>query len=140
MAASFGWSYCPAAGSYGAFGSCRRPGPLPASTRRCGAVGEEVADTSTQWLGAPLERSIPLSLHCLAFAWRRHARSGITVGELLSQGSLRPELLRIRTIYAGGHSEEASLTLGRLLAEGDGAPYQLPDEIPGDRTFAFSVE
>ena len=60
--------------------------------------------------------------------------------ELLSKVSLRPDLLRIRTIYEGGHSEEASLALERLLAEGDGVPYQLPDEIPGDRTFAFSVE
>ena len=140
VATSCGWAYHPVEGSYGAFGSCRRPRPLPASTRRCGAVGEEVADTSTDWLGAPLERSIPLPLHRLAFAGRRRARSGISVGELLSKGSLRPDLLRIRTIYEGGHSGEASLALGRLLAEEDGAPYQLLDEIPGDRTFAFSVE
>ena len=33
---------------------------------------------------------------------------------------------------------EATSALDRLLAEGEDSAYQVPDEIPGDRTFAFS--
>ena len=39
------------------------------------------------------------------------------------------------------HSASAGLGSGleRLMAEGDGVGYQLPDDLPGDRKFAFSV-
>ena len=34
--------------------------------------------------------------------------------------------------------DEDASSLGRILAEGEGSAYQVPDEIHGDRTFAFS--
>lgn len=82
---------------------------------------------------------MPLPLNRMTYTWRRHARSGITVGELLSRVPLRPDLLRIRTVYESSLTEEAYLGLWHLLGEG-GAPHQLPYEIPGDRTSAYSVE
>ena len=92
-----------------------------------------------EWFGVPLERSTPLPLDRLKFPWCRYARSGITVGELLARETLRPDLLRVRRVYEAGRGEEASLMLGRLLAEGDGAAYQTPAAIVGDRSFAYSL-
>ena len=132
--------YEPVAGSHGACRSCRRPGSRPEPSPDMGHVEQETALTTTQWLGVPLERSTPLPLGRLRYAWRRYARSGITVGEVLSQVQVRPDLLRIHQVYVEVLTEEASLALGRLLAAGTGAPYQLPDEIPSDRTFAYSIE
>ena len=132
--------YEPVPGSYWACGSCPRHGSPPEPSPDIGRVDQETALTTTQWLGVPLEQSTPLPLGRLWYAWRRYTRSGITVGEVLSQVPVRPDLLRIRQIYGKGLTEEASLALGRLLAEGTGAPYQLPDEIPSDRTFAYSIE
>ena len=83
--------------------------------------GEGASDTPSEWFGVPLERSTPLPLDRLKFSWCRYARSGVTVGELLARETLRPDLLRVRKVYEAGRGEEASLMLGLLLAEGDGA-------------------
>ena len=65
--------------------------------------------------------------------------TGITIAEVISSAWLRPDLARVYKLYEAGGSEEASSTLCRLMAEGAGVGYQLPDELPGDRTFAYSV-
>ena len=135
-----GAMYEPGAGSYGALGSCRRSGSPPEPSLDIGHVDQEAALTTKQFLGVPLEWSTPLTLGRLRYAWRRYARSGITVGEVLSQVRVHPVLVCIRHIYAEGLTEEASLALGSLLAEGTGAPYQLPDQNPSDRTFAYIME
>ena len=132
------WFYEPAAGSYGACGSCRCPGP-PTEGIVPGQDEEvEGAASVTRWFGSSRERSLPLPLSRLLYPGRRHARTGVTVSELLTRACLRPDLLRIRRIHEAGLVTEATSALDRLLAEGEDSAYQVPDEIPGDRTFAFS--
>ena len=58
---------------------------------------------------------------------------------MISSAWLRPDLIRVYKVYEAGGSEEASSALCRLMAEGAGVGYQLSDELPGDRTFAYSV-
>lgn len=131
--------YQPRVGSYGAWGSCRYPGDLPEKTRGGPDVGAELADDTKRSFGTPLQRSMPLPVEGLRFLWRRQARSGITLRYLLSRDSLRPDLMRFRRIYEAGLVDEASLVLDRLNSEGGGVPYQIPDAIPGDRTFSYSI-
>lgn len=86
--------YEPVAGSYGLCESCGRPWSPPEPSPDIGHVDQEEARTTMQWLGVPLERSPPLPLGRLKYAWRRYARPGNTVGEALSQARVRPDLLR----------------------------------------------
>ena len=58
---------------------------------------------------------------------------------MISSAWLRPDLARVYKVYKAGGSEEASSDLCRLIAEGAGVGYKLPDELPADRTFAYSV-
>ena len=87
-----------------------------------------------------MERSVPLPLHRLQHEWQQYAPSGVTVAELLSRACLRPDLVRIRRIHEAGLVDEASFALRRLLAEGSGVAYQIPDGIPSDRTLAYSTQ
>ena len=118
-------TYQPRLGSYAACGSC----PCP---------GSPIAPT--QLFGSAMERSAPLPLHRLQYDWQQYARAGVTVAELLSRACLRPDLVRIRRIHEAGLVDEASFALPRLLAEGGGVAYQIPDGIPSDGTFAYSIE
>ena len=59
------------------------------------------------------------------------------MNELLSRERRRPDLLRVRRLYEAGGTEEASLMLGRLTADGVGAAYQISDAICSERTFAY---
>ena len=86
-----------------------------------------------------MARSMPLPVEQLRFPWRRYARAGITLAELLSRDSLRPDLMRVRRVYEAGRVDEAGLVLARLTGEGGGVPYQIPDAIPFDRTFAYNI-
>lgn len=52
---------------------------------------------------------------------------------------MRPDFVRILKIRAAGLIDQAAAALVRLMAEGDGAGYQIPSEIPCDRLFAYSV-
>ena len=61
----------------------------------------------------------------------------MTVSELLTRACLRPNLLRICRVHEAGLAGKEASSLS-LLAEGQGSPYQVPNEVPGDRTFAFS--
>ena len=118
-------TYEPRLGSYAACGSCRCPGS---------------PSTPTQLFGSAMERSAPLPLHLLQYDWQPYAQSGVTVAELLSCACLRPDLVRIRRIHEAGLVDEASFALRRLLAEGRGVAYQIPDGIPSDRTFVYNAE
>ena len=93
----------------------------------------------TDWFGESCEGSVPLPLSRLQYPWGRHARSGVTVAELLARPGLRPDLLRIRRIHEAGLVDESMSALRRLMAEGGCIPYQIPDAIPVDRTFAYSL-
>ena len=94
----------------------------------------------TQLFGLVMERSVPLPIHRMQYARQKHARSGVTVAELLSRACLRPDLVRIRRIHEEDPVDEASFALRRLIAEGGGVAYQIPDGISSDRTFAYSAE
>ena len=118
-------TYQPRLGSYAACGSHRCPGS---------------PSTPTQLFGSAMERSVPLRLHRLQYDWQQYARSGVTVAELLSRPCLRPDLVRIQRIHEAGLVDEASFALRRLLKEGGGVAYQIPDGISSDRTFAYSIE
>ena len=132
-------SYQPRPGSYGAWGSCRQPGLLPQKTQGILDAGAELADNTRQWFGTAMARSRPLPVASLRFPWRRYARAGITPAELLSRDSLRPDLMRVRRVYEAGRVDEAGLILAWLTGEGGGVPYQIPDAITCDRTFAYTV-
>ena len=130
--------YQPVAGSYGACGSCRCPGPAVEGSER-GRDGEkEGAVSVTRWFGKPWEGSVPLPLSRLRYPWSLHARIDVTVSKLLTRACLRPDLLRLRRVHEAGLVDEAASSLRRLLSEGEGNAYQVPDEIPGDWKFAFS--
>ena len=101
---------------------------------------ESVVPSPKGLLGVPLQRSTPLPVRELQYPWTRFARVGITVGELLATPSLRPDLAWIRKISEVGLADQSELALSRLLAEGDGVAYQIPDEIAGDRTFTFRID
>ena len=92
----------------------------------------------TRWLGSPSLGAPLLRVRDLRYPWRRRARSGVTVEGIASRTRLRPDLARVLKVYHAGGMEETSLVLRRLMTEGDGAGYQLPDELPGDRAFAYS--
>ena len=62
----------------------------------------EVDVDTHEWFEDPLEQSTPLPLDRLRFSWCRHARTGISVGELLSREHLRPDLSRVRKLYEAG--------------------------------------
>ena len=103
-----------------------------------GSHGEaEGAGSVTRRFGRSWEGFVTLSLGQLRFPWHRYARTGVTVSELLTRTCFRPDLRGIRRAYEAGLAEEAVSSVGRLLAEGEGGAYQVPDEIPGDRIFAF---
>ena len=133
-----GGFYEPAAGSYGACGSCRFPSPPVEGSDRGRDGEQEGAISVTRWYGRPCEGSVPLPLGRLRYPWSLHARTDVTVSEILTRACLRPDLLRIRRVHEAGLVDEAASSLRRLLAEGEGIAYQFPDEIASDRTFAFS--
>ena len=98
-----------------------------------------MADDTTQWCGTAMAHSMPLPVEQLRFPWRRYARAGITLAELLSRDSLRPDLMRGRRVYGAGRVYEAGLVLARLKGDGRGVPYQIPDAIPCHMTFAYNI-
>lgn len=63
----------------------------------------------------------------------------MTVGELLYHNRVRPELLHMGGVYEAAETEEASLMLGWLTAEGVGAASQILDTIRNERTFENSL-
>lgn len=101
--------------------------------------GGEAPDTTTEWFSFPLERSISLPLDHLHYPWLRKSRLGVTVSELVACRSLRLDLALVVRICEAGFADEAKLSLGRFMAEGDGVSYQVLPKIPGDRTITFSV-
>ena len=132
-------SYQPRPASYGAWGSCRQPGLLPQKTQGILDAGAELADNTTQWFGTAMARSKPLPVASSRFPWRRYARAGITLAELLSRDFLRPDLMCVCRVYEADRVDDAGLILARLTGEGGGVPYQIPDAIPCDRTLAYTV-
>ena len=130
--------YHPALGSLGADGSCRWPPDQGRAARSTVEAGGEERFFVTQWLGSPSLGAPLLRVRDLRYPWRRRARSGVTVEEIASRTRLRPDLARVLKVYHAGGMEEASSVLRRLMTEGDGAGSQLPEELPGDGTFAYS--
>lgn len=57
----------------------------------------------------------------------------------MARACLRPDMARVLMVSNAGGVEEASSALNRLMAEVGGPGYQLHDEIPGDRTLAYSA-
>ena len=102
-------------------------------------VSEGERASATEWFGTTALESIPLPLSRLQYPWRLHVRKGVCVEEILNRTWLRPDLARVCKIHSAGAGPGARLALERLMAEGDGFGYQLLDDLPGDRTFAFSV-
>ena len=120
----------------GELSAARRPATEdPGYSRR----GAELIDDTTQRFGTAMTSSMPLPVGRLRLPWRRYARAGIILAELLSRDSLRPDLMRVRRVYEAGRVAEAGLVLARLTGEGGGVPYQIPDAIPCDRTFAYNI-
>ena len=119
-----------------ALGAFYQPAAITVFVAEEGAGG---SGSSTHWFGESCEGSVPLPLSRLQYPWGRHAPSGVTVAELLARPSLRPDFLRIRRIHEAGLVDESTSALRRLMVDGGGIAYQVPDAIPGDRTFAYSL-
>ena len=120
-------------------GICRQPGVLPQKTRGILDAGAQLIYDTTQWFGAAMTCSMPLPVERLRFSWRRYARAGITLAELLSRDSLRSDLMRVRRVYEAGRVDEAGLVLALSTGEGGGVPYQITGAIPCDRTFVYNI-
>ena len=119
-----------------------RPSPLssPQGSAPCsGEVRHDGRRSETELFGTAAFQSAPLSLNRLRFSRARHARTGVTVSEILLRIELRPDLGRVRKISEAGLVEQTSAALARLMAEGAGAGYQVPVEIRCDRPFVNSI-
>ena len=119
-----------------------RPSPLssPWGSVPCsGEVHHDGPRSKTELFGTAADPSAPLSPNGLHFSWARHAHTGVTVSKILLRTELRPDLARVRKISEAGLVEQASAALARLMAEGAGAGYQVPDKIRRDRTFVYSI-
>lgn len=133
------------------FGAYREYHPLKGGLKLSGATGGpgpfdawEVANsedagsiqTETEWFGKPACQEKPLE-RFLFLSLETSPTHGRILGKFLPRKVLISDFKRICAIHSASSEAEASSALERPLSDGDA--YRIPDEIPDEHTFTFSV-
>ena len=132
-------AYQPTVGSLGDDDSCRWPQMEVELTRPPTEAGEGQSYSVTQWLGSPSAEPPLLFVHELQYPWRCWDRSGVTVEEVIYRVCLCLSLSCMLKVYEASGVGETSSALSRLMAEGGGSGFQLPNELQGDCIFAYTI-
>lgn len=73
----------------------------------------------------------------MVFGWATHARKALTIDIIPRLRTLRPDMYRLKEIFRAGEPAGAQRAWDAHL-DSNKAGYQIPGEIPWDRTFVFS--
>lgn len=118
-------------------GSCGVPGPPYGGSNLAEAGGRVSSET------VPLGREDPLSHVQLAvdrmvYTWGRFPRVEVTLTEVLAVKNPRPDIRRFQLMAASPSALSVEASWGAYMAQGPA--FQVPAEVPCDRTFVFSPD
>ena len=121
---------------YAASGSCAVPGYPYEGVEPTSSL--ERFASSSKWLGRANAEGPPLCKDTLSYEWETFPRTDVSLSEVLAVVRPRLDLRRFQLLAERSVPEAVAPAWKTFF--GRGHAYQVPEEIPCDRTFAFSVE
>lgn len=116
-------------------GSCAVPGYPYEGLAPSSSIPRRAS--STVLLGDVDERYLPLDTDALSYPWEPFPRKGVTLAIVMEVADPRPDLRRFQLM--AGHNPDLKMGVAWHSYVTQEPAFQVPAEIPCDRTFVFSV-